>query len=425
VRLEEIEEARGRLSGQFATTPLLSAPRLSDEIGCEVLLKAENLQQTGSFKVRGAYNRISRLGGAEECPGVICASTGNHALGVALAARVAGLTATIIMPVATPVVNVARTRSYGAHVLLWGEEYEEAYQRALDVGRERGYAFVHAFEDPEVISGQGTVGLELLDQAPDLGAVIVPIGGGGLISGIATAIKEKSPGTAVYGVQASGAAPAAASLEAGHPVTLERADTIADAIRVKTASEVTFPIMKRYLNGVVTVTEEEISDAVVKLLEEAKMVVEGAGAVPLAALLAGKVPRVHGKVALVLAGGNMDLNLLARVIEQGLARANRYLVVRTEVPDLPGRLHKLLSHFASKRVNVLDVELHRAGWRIPLDRVEIQLLLETRNAAHAEEILRDLKRVGYRAERDETLGAAENEEPAGGGAGGRQPKRTA
>ncbi len=421
VRLEEIEEARGRLSGHFAATPLLSAPRLSDEIGCEVLLKAENLQQTGSFKVRGAYNRISRLGGAEECPGVICASTGNHALGVALAARVAGLTATIIMPVATPVVKVARTRSYGAHVHLWGEEYEEAYQRALDVGREHGYAFVHAYEDPEVISGQGTVGLELLEQVPDLGAVVVPVGGGGLAAGVATAIKEKSPGTAVYGVQASGAAPAAASMEAGQPVTLETAETIADAIRFKATSEVTLPIMKRYLDGLVTVSEEVISDAVVRLLEETKMVVEGAGAVPLAALLAGKVPRDRGKVALVLAGGNMELSLLARVIEQGLARANRYLVVLTEVPDQPGRFHKLLSHLASKRVNVLDAELHRAGWRVPLDRVEIQLLLETRDAAHAEEIIRDLKRAGYRAERGEALGAAEKEEPGGGG----RPRRTA
>jgi len=407
--LRAIEEAAERLAERFEPTPLLPAPALSERGETEIVLKAENLNQTGSFKIRGAYNTISRLGGADACPGVICASAGNHAQGVALAAKLSGITATIVMPVTTPIVKVARTRALGAHVLLWGESYEEAYERALDVGRERGYVFVHAFEDDHVMEGQATIGLEILAQAPDADAVIVPVGGGGLISGIAAAIKQTKPGVAVYGVQAAGAAPAVAAFPEGKPVALPHAETIADAIRFRKTSDVTLPIMKEYVDGLVQVTDEEISEAVVRLLEEAKMVVEGAGAVPLAALMGGKLPVTPKKAVLVLSGGNMDLNLIARVIEQGLSRASRYLVIRTQVPDLPGRLHKLLSHFASKRVNVLDVVHRRAGWKIPLGRVEIELLLETKDQAHVKELLTDLREAGYSVE----TGVAEPEpEPA-------------
>lgn len=418
--LQRIGDAREHLAEHLGETPVLGSPELSDALGVEIALKAENLQRTGSFKIRGALHRILRLGDSEECPGVICASAGNHAQGVALAARISGLTATVVMPVATPLIKVARTRRYGAHVLLWGENYEEAYQRALDVGRERGYTYVHAFEDPDVMAGQGTIGLEILDQVDDLGAVVIPVGGGGLAAGMATAIKERRPEVAVYGVQAAGAAAMAASFESGEAVTLERAETIADAIRMRTASEVTLPILRRYLDGIVTVGEEAISEAMVRLLEETKMIVEGAGAVPLAAVMEEKIPKDRGRVVLMLCGGNMDLNMIGRVIEQGLSRAHRYLVLTVRVPDQPGRLHKLLSHFASKRVNVLDVDHRRAGWRIPLGQAEIELLLETRDEAHVAEILRDVDRAGYEVERGEiSSGGAGEEEGAGTETGGR------
>jgi threonine dehydratase len=410
--IENIREAAAQLAPHFGPTPLLASPGLSAQFGKEIFLKAENLQRTGTFKIRGAYNRISRLGGPEECPGVICASAGNHAQGVGLAARMTGLTATIVMPVTTPIIKVARTRALGAHVLLWGESYEEAYQRALDIGRERGYVFVHAFEDLHVIAGQGTIGLEILEQAESLDAVVVPVGGGGLIAGIAMAVKEINPGIAVYGVQAAGAAPVVESIKSGKPVTLERAETIADAIRFRGTSEVTFPLITRYVDEVVTVSEQDISQAVVSLLEETKLVVEGAGAVPLAAVIAGKLPEKMAKTALILSGGNMDLNLIARVLEQGLSRANRYLVVRVRVSDTPGRLHRLLSHFVSKRINVLDVIHHRAGWCIPLGQVEIELLLETRDREHVMELLGDLKDAGYSVECDENPEKPDRESPA-------------
>jgi threonine dehydratase len=401
VTLKEIEEARSLLATRFAPTPTLKAPTLTEAHGRDVLLKAENLQRTGSFKIRGAWNRISRLGGPAGCPGVVCASAGNHAQGVGLAAKMTGLPATIVMPVETPLIKVDRTRSHGAEVVLHGDSYEDAFTRAREIGRERGLTFVHAFEDAEVIAGQGTAGLEILDQAKGLGAVVVPVGGGGLIAGISIAIKASNPGVRVYGVQAAGAAPSAASLRSDRLVDIDRADTIADAIRFRTASAVTMPILRRYVDDIVTVSEEEISEAVVKLMEEAKLVVEGAGAVPLAALMAGRIPHGPGGVVLVLSGGNIDLNLIARVLEQGLSRANRYLVLKVRVPDRPGRLHRILSHLSSHGVNVLDVVHRRAGWMIPLGQVEIEFLVETRDAAHGGEILDGLRTEGYSASRGE------------------------
>jgi len=402
VTLDAIREARARLAERFAPTPMLPAPDLTASFGREILLKAENLQRTGSFKIRGAWNRISRLGGPKACPGVVCASAGNHAQGVGLAAKMTGIHATIVMPVETPLIKVDRTRSHGAEVVLAGDSYEAAFAKAKEIGRERGLVFVHAFEDPEVIAGQGTAGLEILEQAEKAGVVVVPVGGGGLISGIATAVKETNPGIKVIGVQAAGAAPSAASLKAGKVVNLDHADTIADAIRFKTASEVTLPLLKRYVDDIVTVTEEEISGAVVKLMEESKLVVEGAGAVPLAAMMSGKIPKGKGSAVLVLSGGNMDLNMIARVLEQGLSRAGRYLVLCVQVPDRPGRLSRILTHLVSRGVNVLDVVHHRAGWSIPLGQVEIEFLVETRDAGHGAEIMDDLRAAGYSVHRGES-----------------------
>jgi len=397
-----IEEARRLLSAQFPPTPLLPAPGLSDACGREVLLKAENLQRTGSFKIRGAWNRISKLAGSPAAAGVVCASAGNHAQGVGLAARLKGIRATIVMPVETPLIKIERTRSHGAEVVLHGDSYEAAFDRAREIGRDRGLTFVHAFEDPDVIAGQGTAGLEILDQAPAAGAIVVPVGGGGLIAGIALAVKEARPGVRIFGVQAAGAAPSAASFRSGTLVRNEGAETIADAIRFRTASAVTLPLLRRYVDDIVTVSEEEISGAVVSLMEEAKLVVEAAGAVPLAAVMAGRIPAAPGGTVLVLSGGNIDPNLIARVLEQGLSRANRYLVLRVQVPDRPGRLHRILSHLASRGVNVLDVVHRRAGWTIPLGQVEIEFLVETRDAAHGAEIVDDLKGAGYLVGRGET-----------------------
>jgi threonine dehydratase len=394
----DIEEARERLAPVVDHTPMMRSPGLSRLTGRDVRLKAENLQVTGSFKIRGAYNMISRLTGKR---GVIAASAGNHAQGVALAARMAGLPSVIVMPEETPLIKVERTRAHGAEVILHGDSFESAYQKATLLCELRRLRFVHAYEDREVMAGQGTIGLELLEDFPDIEAVIVPVGGGGLISGIAMAVKSINPNAAVIGVQARGAAPTVRSFLGERGVHLPAADTIADAIKFKRASAVTLPIIRHYVDDMVDVTEEEISEAIVRLLEESKLVAEGAGAVGIAALLAGRIPRRFKRVCAVISGGNIDLNMIARVVEQGLSRSNRYLVLRMQIPDKPGRLHKILAHLALNHINVLDVRHNRAGWRIPLGAVEIEVLVETRNAGHAAEIIRSLEKAGYKVERAE------------------------
>jgi len=403
----EIEDARRVLAPLLPPTPMLQVPgvRAKRAAGSPTIagarrlwLKAENLQATGSFKIRGAYNRISRL---ERSPGVIAASAGNHAQGVALAAGLAGLPSTIVMPEETPLIKVERTRALRAEVILHGASFEDAFARACAIGEQRGLTFVHAYEDRHVIAGQGTIGLEILEQRPDLQAVIVPVGGGGLISGIALALKSLNPAITVIGVQARVAAPAVAAFRArkgSRPVSLPRADTIADAIRFKSASAVTMPIIRGYVDEMVDVTEEEIAEAIVRLMEESKLVAEGAGAVGVAALLAGRIPAKLSRVCVVVSGGNIDLNMTARVVEQGLSKSSRYLVLRTEIPDKPGRLFGILNYLAERHINVLDVRHNRAGWKVPLGRVEIELLVETRNASHAAEIVRSLAEAGYRIE---------------------------
>jgi len=399
-----IEQARRTLAGLARHTPVIPIAdgsfRATPLHGAPVWLKAENLQLTGSFKIRGACNRLAGLDAGKGAKGVVAASAGNHAQGVALAATRLGMSSTIVMPVETPLIKVDRTKSFGAEVILHGDTFEDAYQEACRVGEERGLTFVHAYEDREVIAGQGTIGLEILESLPEIGAVVVPVGGGGLISGIALAIKSRAPKVKVIGVQAKGAAPAVRSFESGGaPVHLDRAETIADAIRFKNSSEVTMPIIRRHVDGMVEVTEEEIAGAVVALMEETKLVSEGAGAVGVAALMSGRLPVEKGGACVVISGGNIDLNMTARVIEQGLSRSGRYLVLRTSIPDRPGRLFPLLSHLADRRINVMDVRHNRAGWRIPLGQVEVELLLETRNADHASEIIEGLRVAGYAVER--------------------------
>ena len=400
--LAAIAEARARLTDLFPPTPILAPRPTRGTFPGQVkdfLLKAENLQVTGSFKIRGAYNRIALM---KKPGGVIAASAGNHAQGVALAASMLKRTSTIVMPEETPLIKVERTRALGAEVVLHGGSFEEAMRHARSLEKERGLTLVHAYEDRDVIAGQGTMGLEILDTLPEVDAILVPVGGGGLISGIALAVKETRPGVAVIGVQAAGAAPVAAAFRGKDmPPPLPHVETIADAIRFKESSAITLPIIREHVDEMLTVTDEEIAAAILWLMEEAKLVVEGAGAVGVAAMLAGSIPPKHSRVCAVVSGGNIDLNLIARVVEQGLARGGRYLVLRCRIPDRPGKLFSILEHLAQLRVNVLDVRHNRAGWQIPLGIVEVEVLAETRNADHAREIVASLADAGFEVERIE------------------------
>ena len=383
--LPEIEQARARLEDVARVTPVYPSETLSDLVGREVHLKAENLQRTGSFKVRGAFNRVSTLSAEERAAGVVAASAGNHGQAVAWAAREVGARARVFMPQDAPMAKVDATRHYGAEVELAGPTLEETLAIAHAYVTEHGATFVHPFEDPVVIAGQGTIGLELVDQVPDLETVLIPIGGGGLASGIALALRAARPAVRIVGVRAEGFLPGGAGF------------TIADGIAVKEPGELTTSILDRVLDDVVSVTDEQISEAIVLLLERTKLVVEGAGAVGVAALLAGKVAG-SGIAVPVLSGGNIDATLLISVMRHGLAVADRYLVVRTRVPDRPGELAKLLALLAEERVNVVEVEHQRETADLPVGETGVELTLLTRHRAHCDEILATLARWGYPAD---------------------------
>ena len=383
--LPEIEQARARLDGVARVTPVYRSETLARLVGRDVQLKAENLQRTGSFKVRGAFNRIATLSADEQAAGVVAASAGNHGQAVAWAAREVGTHARIFMPQDAPMAKVDATRSYGAEVELAGQTIEDALETARAYVADHGATFVHPFEDPRVIAGQGTIGLELVDQVPDLGTVLIPIGGGGLASGIALALRAVRPSLWLVGVQAAGTLPGGPGF------------TIADGIAVKAPGELTTSILDRVLDEVVSVTDEEISEAIVLLLERTKLVVEGAGAVGVAALLADKVAG-GGTAVPVLSGGNIDATLLISVMRHGLSVAHRYLVVRTRVPDRPGELAKLLALLAQERVNVVEVEHQRETADLPVGETGVELTLVTRDRAHCDEILATLARWGYPAD---------------------------
>ncbi len=384
--LPEIEAARRRLDGVARVTPVYRSDTLSRLVGREVRLKAENLQRTGSFKVRGAYNRISTLTDTQRAAGVVAASAGNHGQAVAWAAREVGARARIFMPQDAPMAKVDATRHYGAEVELGGSALEACLDAAGAYVEEHGATLVHPFEDPVVIAGQGTIGLELADQAPDIETALIPIGGGGLAAGIALALRAAKPDVRIVGVQAAGTLPGGGGF------------TIADGIAVKKTGELTTGILDEVLDGLVSVTDEEISQAIVLLLERTKLVVEGAGAVGVAALLSGKVDG-DGVVVPVLSGGNIDATLLISVTRHGLAVAGRYLVVRSRVPDRPGGLVKLLTLLANERVNVVDVGHYRETANLPLGDTGVELTLVTRDSAHCDEILATMARLGYPAER--------------------------
>lgn len=376
-------------------TPLLPSRTIGAMSGAKVWLKAENLQRSGAYKIRGATYKLSRLSPEERECGVIAASAGNHAQGVAIAAAALCIPCTIVMPTSAPLAKVTATQGYGATVVLHGDTYNDAYARAREIQAETGANYIHAFDDPDIIAGQGTVGLEILTDLPDVETVVVGIGGGGLISGIALALKSLKPDVRIVGVQAAGAASMRAALDAGHLVTLPAINTVADGIATKSAGVYTFDIVRSLVDEVVTVEEDEIIRAVLLLLERCKLLVEGAGAVSVAALLAGRLEVAGTKTVAVLSGGNLDINLLGKFIQHGLSAAGRYLAIHTLLPDRPGELLRLLSLIAEQNVNVLDVEHHRAGPRLPVQQVEVMLTLETRDREHCEHLLALLHECGY------------------------------
>jgi threonine dehydratase len=377
--LRDVEAARARLEGVARVTPVFRSETFTRLAGREVWLKAENLQRTGSFKIRGAYNKISTLGDAERAAGVVAASAGNHGQAVAWAARESGIEATIFVPADAPMAKVDATRSYGAEVELVGASFEEAVAAARRHVEETGATFVHAFEEALVVAGQGTIGLELAEQVSELETVLVPVGGGGLAAGIALALATR-PGVRLVGVRAA------------------REQTIADGIAVKHPGELASEILGGRLEGMVEVTDDEISEAIVLLLERTKLVVEGAGAVGVAALLAGRVEGT-GRVLALLSGGNIDATLLMSVARRGLSAAGRYLVVRTKVPDRPGELFKLLSLVTEARMNVIGVEHRREGVDIGVTETGIELTLGTRDEEHCEVLLQTMRSWGYDVQR--------------------------
>jgi threonine dehydratase len=394
--IADIWRARDVIRGHIGITPMLHSRTFSTMTGADVFLKAENLQRSGSFKIRGATNRIQRLSRAERKRGVIAASAGNHAQGVAIAAQALGIPCTILMPEGAPLAKVMATRGYGAKVELHGATYDDAYIRACEIQNRKGLTFIQAFNDADIIAGQGTIGLEILDAVPEADIIIGSIGGGGLMSGIAIAAKSLKPDIKIIGVQAAGANATQRSIEQGKLVTLPSINTIADGIGTKQPGDLTFSIIQRFVDTVVSVTDEEIASAILLLLERCKLLVEGAGAAGIAAMLKPGLIDVAGKrVVVVLSGGNIDMTLIGRFIEFGLAAQGRIIVLHTQIIDRPGELLRLLEIMAHLGVNVRDISQSRALPLLPIQQVEVELTLETRNRAHADRTIAVLRERGY------------------------------
>ncbi len=395
--LEDVLAARDRVADVARRTPLDYSHSFSSMTGAEVHLKEENFQRTGSFKIRGATNRIATMSQADRDRGVVTASAGNHAQGVALAASRVGADAKIVMPKYAPFSKVAATRRYGAEVVLHGVDYDEAQARAHEIETVEDRTYVHAFDDEAVMAGQGTIGLEIAEQCPDVDIVVVPIGGGGLISGVATAVTgELGDDVRVVGVQSEGASSAAESLEKGAPMELESVDTIADGIAVRGVGETPFEVIRERVDEVVTVSDEEIAVAVTKLLERSKTLVEGAGAVPLAATLTGAFDYDDGEVIVpVLSGGNVDMNTLTTVVMRGLVQMGRYLKIRTELKDRPGALEQLVEVISESQANIYAIRHDRTSRDIAVNAAEVEIDLETHDDEHAAEIVAALEEYGY------------------------------
>ncbi len=399
--LDDIEKARVTIAGVARVTPMETSQFLAEVLGSPVHLKCENLQRTGAYKVRGAYNRLSTLTAEQRAAGVVAASAGNHAQGVALAARELGIPATIFTPVGVALPKLQATRHYGAEVVLRGHSVEEALSAAKDFANRTGAVFIPPFDHPAVIAGQGTLGLEILDQVPDADTVVVPIGGGGVISGIALAVKGIAERTGrsirVIGVQAENAAAYPSSIEAGEPVTVHTKPTIADGIAVARPGDLNFPIIRDLVDDIVTVSDDDVARALLVLLERAKLVVEPAGAVGVAAIMSGAV-RDTGRTVVLLSGGNIDPLMMERVITRGLVAASRYIGIRIMLPDRPGQLARVSQVISEAGANVVEVLHTRHGQGLVINEVALDLSIEARGPEHAQEVIQRLREVGFRPE---------------------------
>ena len=392
--LDKIYQASYVLKKAIRPTDVIAAPAICPD--SEVYLKTENLQVTGSFKVRGAYFKISQLTEEEKACGVIACSAGNHAQGVALAAKECGIKSLICIPDGAPISKVEATKSYGAEVMLVKGVYDDAYSKAIELQKEKKMTFIHPYDDVDVIAGQGTIGLELMQQIPNLDAVIVPIGGGGLISGVAFAVKALNPNIKVYGVQASGAPSMYNSVLQHEQITLDSVNTIADGIAVKHPGDITYDICQKYVDEIVTVTDDEISTAILMLIEKHKMIAEGAGAVSVAAALFNKVDIKGKKVACLVSGGNIDVTILSRVISRGLMKEGRSTDVTIELMDKPGQLQDVSTIIAKLGANVVSVRHDRSDENMDINSCFLRLRMETRDHNHVEEIRKALTEAGYK-----------------------------
>jgi len=390
----EIEAAKVKVDQAIFRTPMIVSDALSHLTGKEVYLKLENLQKTGSFKIRGAYHKLSRLNPSMRKRGVIAASAGNHAQGVALASSLLGVRSTMVMPQGASLAKQMATRSYGGEVILYGQDVDEALRYAKGLaGKEK--AFIHPYDDEEVIAGQGTLGLEILEEVPDVEGIIVPVGGGGLISGIATIVKKRRPRVKIIGVQSSHVPSALASLRKKRIVEVEAEPTLADGIAVRRVGEITFPIIQKRVDEIVTVEEDEIASAILLLMERKRIVAEGAGATPVAALLSKQVKIKPRKLVLVISGGNIDVHLLDRIIEKGLTQTGRMARLEVFLRDVPGSLSKLTGLVAQHHANILHIIHERAAMDIPIGFSKVILILETRGPDQIREIKKGLKEKGY------------------------------
>lgn len=395
VQLADIRQARDTVKKIVHDTPLDYSETFSRLADNSVYLKLENLQKTGSFKVRGAYNKIVSLSPEERERGVIAASAGNHAQGVAFASMQANIASTIVVPEGASLAKLQATRQYGANVIVHGDTFDEAVEHAFRIQKETGATMVHAFEDEKVVAGQGTIGLEMMEQCPDIEAIVCPIGGGGLISGIAKAVKEINPAVKVYGVEAEACPSMVTSLKEARPLQVPSSSTIADGIAVKQPGNLTLGIVQEYVDDIFVVDDLEITRAMLYLLERGKLLAEGSGAASLAALLYHKLPVEGKKVAAIISGGNVDIHLVSRIIERGLVESGRFVTISTLVPDKPGHLNRMLSIVAKQRANIISVQHNRMSSKVIPGQTEIELSLETNDVSHIEEIERELKKLGY------------------------------
>jgi threonine dehydratase len=401
ITFADVEDARERIKEQIYRSPLPYSETISQMTGNRVFFKLENLQMTGSFKERGALNRLLTLSAEESRRGVIAASAGNHGMALAFHSHRLSIAATIVMPVFAPLIKVSRVRQYGAQSVLHGDDYDAALAEAQRLSQERGFTFISAFNDPWIIAGQGTLGLELYEQNPDLDAVIVPVGGGGLIAGVALVLKTLNPGIKIIGVQCEALPSMKTALADGAPVQLPPATTIADGIAVRRVGETPFALVRQFVDEIITVNEGEIAKAVLLLLEIEKTVAEGAAAVPLAALMHHKVALTNKNIGLIVSGGNIDMNLIARIIEKGMIQDGRQCRVNVIITDRPGNLARLAQSIAALGANILQIGQSRGFGRVAIGETEVELVLETTGAEHIQLLRNALSRDGFRVESEE------------------------